>query len=298
MSASIHYQKCPVCNAATVGLLFTCRDHSVSGEEFPIWQCRECLARFTQDVPDIEGIAKYYQSENYISHTGSNRGLVNKLYLAVRRKTLRQKRKLIIEQTGQTTGRLLDIGSGTGAFVCEMSKRGWQTTGLEPSAVAREKAKKDFHISLQEPPLLFQLQPGSFDAITLWHVLEHVHDLHSYMKQLKLLLHDNGKLFIAVPNYTSADAEGYQSYWAAYDVPRHLYHFAPKSIKKLLELHGLHLAGCRPMWYDSYYISILSSKYKNGKSSLMAAFINGLRSNLKAWRDAEKCSSVIYIAEK
>jgi SAM-dependent methyltransferase len=144
----------------------------------------------------------------------------------------------------------------------------------------------------------FHLPAESFDAITLWHVLEHVHDLSAYVQQLKSLLKERGKLFIAVPNYTSKDAAIYKESWAAYDVPRHLYHFSPRSMQSLMEKHGLKLLGYKPMWYDSFYISMLSSKYKNGKTNLLASFFNGLSSNLKAMGDVKKCSSVIYVIGK
>ena len=140
-----------------------------------------------------------------------------------------------------------------------------------------------------------KLTANSFDAITLWHVLEHVHDLSSYVQQLKLLLKEKGKLFIAVPNYTSLDAKIYKEYWAAYDVPRHLYHFSPRSMQVLMEKNGLKIIEHKPMWYDSFYISVLSNKYKSGKNKWTAALWNGFRSNLKAMSNVKKCSSVIYI---
>jgi predicted SAM-dependent methyltransferase len=137
-----------------------------------------------------------------------------------------------------------------------------------------------------------------FDAVTLWHVLEHVHDLSKYIQQLKALLKEKGRLFIAVPNYTATDAAVYKEYWAAYDVPRHLYHFSPRSMQALMEKNGLKVLLYKPMWYDSFYISLLSSRYKNGKTNWVAAFWNGLRSNLSAIGDNKKCSSVIYVIVK
>ena len=155
-----------------------------------------------------------------------------------------------------------------------------------------------YDLELTDSKEFYKLSPGSFDAITLWHVLEHVHDLSAYVQQLKKLLNKKGKLFIAVPNYTSLDAKIYKEYWAAYDVPRHLYHFSPASMKLLMEKNGLNIIQHKPMWYDSFYISLLSSKYKKGKTNWIAAFWNGLRSNLKAMGDVKKCSSVIYVIEK
>ncbi|HWR32588.1 MAG TPA: class I SAM-dependent methyltransferase [Chitinophagaceae bacterium] len=291
----VHYTNCPICGAADIKEVFAVKDHTVSGESFTVVECINCSLRFTQDVPDAASIAPYYKSEDYISHTDTSKGLINRLYRWVRKRTLKKKRKLMENLTGVKSGHLLDVGSGTGAFVNEMNEHGWQVTGLEPDEGARGVARKLYNAELKDITEFYQLPSDNFDAITLWHVLEHVHELFAYVEQLKKLLKVNGKLFIAVPNYTSKDAAIYKEYWAAYDVPRHLYHFSPKSMQVLMEKHGLKLQGYKPMWYDSFYISMLSSKYKNGKSNLIAAFFNGFRSNLNAMGDVKRCSSVIYV---
>ena len=208
----------------------------------------------------------------------------------------RQKKRLIENATGLKQGSLLDLGSGTGAFVHEMQQAGWQVTGLEPDADARKKANELFNVRLENTGNFYDLPSSAFDAITLWHVLEHVHDLHGYMENLRSVLKDNGRVIIAVPNYTSMDAGIYKEFWAAYDVPRHLYHFSPSSMQALMDKHGLKLIAQKPMWYDSFYISMLSSKYKHGRTNLLTSFFIGLRSNLNAWGDVKRCSSVIYIA--
>lgn len=275
----------------------TVKDHSVSKEAFVIWQCADCSLRFTQDVPDEDSIGRYYQSNDYISHSNTSKGLLNGLYQKVRRHTLTQKAALIIRHTKER-GRMLDVGAGIGAFLSVMKEKGWNATGIEPDEGARKKAKELFDLSLEEPSILFDLPPRQFDAITLWHVLEHVHQLHDYVEQLKNLLSQNGKLFVAVPNYTSTDAAAYRNYWAAYDVPRHLYHFTPNSIFVLMERHGLKINAKKPMWYDAFYISLLSSKYHRGRVSWVQAGLNGLRSNIRALFNAGKCSSIVYIIEK
>jgi len=298
MSQVIHYTNCPVCGSAEITNVISVKDFTVSGKIFNISECKPCTLRFTQDVPDAASISPFYKSENYISHTNTPKGLINRLYQSVRNRTLKQKRKLIEKITGVRQGTLLDVGSGTGAFVNEMKLAGWQVTGLEPDADARAVGKQSYNFDLTDINQFYQLPAASYDAITLWHVLEHVHDLHGYVAKLKLLLKENGKLFIAVPNYKSLDAAIYKECWAAYDVPRHLYHFSPLSVEVLMEKHGLKLLRHKPMWYDSFYISMLSSKYRNGKTNLFASFINGFRSNLKAIGDVRNCSSVIYIIEK
>lgn len=293
----IHYTHCPVCNGSRINPLLTVKDFSVSKEDFVIWQCTDCTLQFTQDVPDEASIGPYYASQNYISHSNTGEGLVNKLYQRVRKFTLQQKAALIIRNRN-AKGTILDVGAGIGAFLAVMKEKGWNVTGIEPDEVARGNAQKLFGLAFQQPPALYQLPTASYDAITLWHVLEHVHDLHKYVEQLKNLLAQNGKLFIAVPNYTSADAEAYRNYWAAYDVPRHLYHFTPKAMETLMTLHGLSVVAKKPMPFDAFYISLLSSRYHRGRTSWIGAGWNGLKSNLVALMNKDRCSSLIYVVSK
>ena len=294
----IRFSKCPVCDATAIDDVMRVKDHSVSGELFTIAECRTCSLRFTSDAPDAGSIASYYKSENYISHTDTSKGLINRVYHFVRKTTLAQKRRLIKKATGMQSGNILDVGSGSGAFLNEMKRKDWKATGLEPDANARGIARKLYNLELADSGHLYQLPADHFDAITLWHVLEHVHDLAEYVLQLKKILKQEGRIFIAVPNYISVDASIYKEYWAAYDVPRHLYHFSPLSMQVLIEKHGLRITQYKPMWFDSFYISLLSSKYKHGNARWLSAAWNGLRSNLSAAGNSRKCSSVIYIIAK
>ena len=294
----IHYSQCPSCSSESLKFALKAIDHTVSREGFDIWECQNCGLRFTQDVPDAGSIGVYYRSDNYISHTNTNKGLINQLYHIVRGQTLSNKYRLISSATRSRQGKMLDIGAGTGAFVAHMKEKGWEAMGLEPDEVAREKARTDNRVQLLEMDHLFSLPPESFDVITLWHVLEHVHDLHPYMERLKALLRRDGRIFIAVPNYTSHDAAVYREAWAAYDVPRHLYHFSPDAMERLVSGHGLQLQYSQPMWFDSFYISMLSEKYRSGHGNLVRAVWNGLASNIKAFVDKAKCSSLIYVISK
>ncbi len=291
----IVYSACPCCNGVDISKVLSAADHTVSNETFEIWQCNVCTARFTQNVPDKNEIEKYYKSENYISHSDTKQGFINSLYHFVRKRTLNGKRKLVEKYTKLSIGKILDIGAGTGAFLQVMQKSEWEVTGLEPDETARENAKKLYGLSLQPSEELFNLKAETFDAITLWHVLEHVHELHEYMEQLKKLLKLTGCLFIAIPNYACYDEKIYKEFWAGYDVPRHLYHFSPTSITQLLLQHGLQLKEIKPMWYDSFYVSMLSEKYKTGKNNFLNACWNGYVSNWKALFNKERCSSIIYI---
>ncbi len=294
----IVYELCPCCKGKDIDKVLQVKDYSVSNEVFEIWECKLCTCRFTQKAPDKNEIGKYYQSENYISHSDTKKGFINSLYHFVRSQTLSSKKNLIKKFTKLSAGNILDVGAGTAAFLHVMENSGWKVTGLEPDENARANANNLYGIRLQTSDQLFELPPETYDAITLWHVLEHVHDLHSYLTQLKKLLKPNGCLFIALPNYTSFDEKIYKEFWAAYDVPRHLYHFSPTSITQLLLHHGLQLKEIKAMWYDSFYVSMLSEKYKTGKNNVISACWNGYVSNCKALFDTEKCSSIIYIIKK
>ncbi|TDH29307.1 class I SAM-dependent methyltransferase [Segetibacter sp. 3557_3] len=297
MSSHITYTACPACKSNLIAPALTCKDFTVSKTLFEVWQCNRCTIRFTQHVPDSNAIGKYYQSEDYVSHSETKEGLVNRLYHLVRNYTLKTKQQLVNQVNQSATGYLLDVGAGTGAFARVMKKAGWSVTGLEPDVSARKKALDNYGITLEPLDALYDLPSANVDVITMWHVLEHVHDLHGYLARFGELLRENGTLIVAVPNYTSSDGKHYGEFWAAYDVPRHLYHFSPAGMKTLMASHGFNVVETRPMWFDSFYVSMLSERYK-GRGNLPAAMWNGLVSNSRATGDAEKCSSVIYIIKK
>ena len=298
MFTPVHSFHCPACNSGNIHFVLTAKDHTVSKMDFDIWHCNDCSLRFTQDIPAIQEIGTFYQSANYISHSNTKKGLINQLYHLVRTYTLGLKARQIKRFTGLKKGRLLDIGAGVGAFAATMKNAGWTVTALEPDEQARKTAAESFGLTLSLPNELYQFTENSFDVITLWHVLEHVHDLSGYWKAFHACLPKGGKLVIAVPNYTSADAGYYQQDWAAYDVPRHLYHFSPASMLELATQNGFSMVKMKPMWFDAFYVAMLSEQYKRGKINYLSAFIQGLRSNWVALGNASKCSSVIYVMEK
>jgi 2-polyprenyl-3-methyl-5-hydroxy-6-metoxy-1,4-benzoquinol methylase len=294
----IHYDQCPVCTGKNIKPAFSAKDYTVTQESFDVWICNSCSSGFTQNVPAKESIGKYYQSAAYVSHSDTKEGLVNRLYHSVRSITLSGKRKLVSSETGLNKGAILDIGCGTGAFLSGMKNAGWSATGLEPDETARNKARELYQLEPRSSDELFQLPAASFDAITMWHVLEHVHQLDQYLDRIHLLLKERGVLFIAVPNLQSYDAAHYKECWAAYDVPRHLYHFSANGMEQLLHRHGLKLKKIKPMWFDSFYVSMLSEQYLNGKGNIIKACCIGFLSNLKAMFNRRKCSSLIYIVSK
>ena len=264
------------------------KDYSVSKEEFDLIYDEKLDKYSTLPVP--ENLNQYYLSEDYISHTDSKKGLFEKAYHFIKRFMLKKKLQLISSRVHQ--GSLLDIGAGTGDFLKQAKNEGWKVTGIEPSPDARKKASEKGIELFQN---IDAVSTQKFDAITMWHVLEHVPDLQHQIEWLKNHLNKNGVLFVAVPNFNSLDAKHYKNFWAAWDVPRHLHHFSAKSIKTLFEAQGFILEETKPLVFDSFYVSLLSEKYK--ASSFFqpwSAFLTGLRSNWSARRSGEY-SSLIYV---
>ncbi|MDI1254703.1 MAG: class I SAM-dependent methyltransferase [Flavobacterium sp.] len=266
------------------------KDFSVSGEIFELYKDENLDMLITTPKPKPADLGRYYESDDYISHTDAKRSLFEKMYHFIKNIALNKKVSLI-NSLSERKGNLLDIGAGTGDFLIRAKQNNWTTTGVEPSEKARSiAAKKD--IVLFENTMAFE--NNSFDVITMWHVLEHVSDLDFQIAELERLLKPNGHIIIAVPNFNSYDAKHYGAFWAAYDVPRHLWHFSKTAIKKLFEKENMHLEKILPMQFDAFYVSLLSEKYKTGKMNFLKAFFIGLRSNLKAKRNFEY-SSHIYV---
>ncbi len=289
--------KCPVCDSLNMGPYLNCKDYTVSKEVFQITRCNDCSFLFTNPRPIQAEIGKYYQSEDYISHSNTKKGIFNKLYQYIRNITIDQKLSVISHYVSR--GTLLDIGCGTGEFLNYCNSKGWETIGIEPGTEARNNAIKNYSLAVHEESYINTIENDSFDVITLWHVLEHVHELNNRVGELARIIKDNGILIIAVPNHTSYDANKYKEFWAAYDLPRHLYHFSPKTITQLFKKNQLDLIKILPMKFDSYYVSMLSEKYKTGKLNYLKAAAMGLLSNMNAGRrNTNSYSSQIYIFKK
>jgi SAM-dependent methyltransferase len=286
-----HIQACPVCKAMSFSQYLSCKDYTVSEGVFTIQACSNCEFKFTSPRPNDENLGNYYKSESYISHSNTDIGIISKVYKAIRNHTLKTKEKLLLKHVSR--GTILDYGCGTGSFLALCKHLGWKTFGVEPDNGARQLAQKD-KLTVSGNLQSLQNPIEKFDAITLWHVLEHVTDLETTLHYFKQNLSQNGVLIIAVPNHESFDAKHYKEFWAAYDVPRHLYHFTEGTVSALLAQYSFSLAEVLPMKFDSYYVSLLSEKYKNGKSNYLRAFFVGLKSNQLAKRDGNY-SSKIYI---
>ncbi len=269
---------------------FKVKDHSVTGEEFVLTYDEKLHMYYTMPKPTLGSLPSYYESEDYISHTDGKRSLFEIAYQTVKGITLSRKRKLL-KKYHPSLGRVLDIGAGTGDFLEHLSKHNWNTSGIEPSIKAKSLAQKK---GLNLKSIIEEVGEEQFDVITMWHVLEHVYDLQGQIDWLKKHLSKNGTVFIAVPNFESYDASYYKEFWAAYDVPRHLYHFSEQSIKMLFQLSDLKLVEILPMKFDAFYVSLLSEKYTSGKMNYFKALTTGLRSNNRAKANGGY-SSQIYV---
>ncbi len=272
----------------------TVKDHSVSKEVFELYYDESLDMLVTYPQPGLDVLGKYYESVDYISHTDSKRSLFEKAYHFVKGIALKNKLNLI-NSLQPAKGRILDIGAGTGDFLAVAKQNGWSTIGVEPSEKAKAIASKK---GVDFVDATAALENQSFDVITMWHVLEHVPDLDNQIKELKRLLKPSGSLIIAVPNFKSFDAKYYGAFWAAYDVPIHFWHFSKKAIQSLFQKENIQLEKVLPMKFDSFYVSLLSEKYKSGKMNFIKASLVGLWSNWKAKANFEYSSHIYVLKNK
>jgi len=264
-----------------------CKDFLVSKESYELLYNQQKDMLVTSPIPS--DLSEYYESEEYQSHNDSSRGFFNFLYQSVKKYSFSKKYSLF-KKTNSSSKKILDIGTGTGEFLVYCKNRNWSVVGVEPNKKARALAQTK---KIEVYPKLFDITNKKFDVITLWHVLEHIPNLHDYISYLKTLLKPNGKLLIAVPNFKSYDAQHYKEYWAAFDVPRHLWHFSRKSIKLIFKEKGFVLEKTYPLIFDSFYISLISEKYKTGRTNYIKSFLVGIKSNRRA-KKSNEYSSLIY----
>ena len=300
--AIITLTKCPVCGAGDLKKNFDAVDYFSSGEVFPVYDCDQCGFRFTNNFPSEDTIGRYYDSPDYISHSDSSKGLVNRLYHIFRKQMLKKKINLVAKHAhakGEPV-RLLDIGCGTGYFLQAAKERGWIVTGIEKDESARKNAAIRSGLTVKDESSLWEIKNESFTAVTLWHVLEHLEKLNETIHKIKEIIPPEGTVVIALPNCRSYDAGFYKEFWAAYDIPRHLWHFSPDSVEKLFAKHGFEVIQKKRMPLDAFYISLLSEKYKGSNllSRYCRAFGMGVIGFLRSLNNIEQSSSIIYIAKK
>lgn len=293
----ISITKCPICNFEQFENYSKVKDHSISGEYFNLIRCKSCHFIITSPRPESELLSNYYHSENYISHSDTNTGFINKIYRLIRHFTLKQKIALI--KKFHKNPKILDIGSGAGYFLNACKKEGFNCFGIEPDLNTRSNSINKFDIQVFDELYIDQIPAESMDAITMWHVLEHVPELNQRLVEIRKILKSNAYIIIAVPNCDSFDAKFYKEFWAGFDAPRHLWHFTPETIIQLLNQHSFEHIETKPMYFDSYYVAMLSEKYKRNFAGLIRGFATGFISNTIAYFSKHnRYSSQIYIFRK
>ena len=282
--------KCPFCESENTRSYLKLKDYFLSQEDFEIFECEDCKLLFTTPRPDKSVIGNYYKSEDYLSHNEHKKGLVPWIYNQVKKVNIRNKYKIAIGN--RTKPHLLDFGCGVGDFLHYAQQKGCEITGCDMSEEARSLSTAKLGKVTATPEEIFALPDSTFDIITMWHVLEHIDDLHFQTEQLHRLLKDNGRLVIAVPNYMSYDAQYYKDKWAAYDVPRHLNHFHKESLQNVFN-GKFELEKIYPLKWDAFYISMMSENYISKGNSFIKGILTGWKSNCKA-RKTGDYSSLMY----
>ena len=292
----VEIEKCPICGETHSTEYLQTKDYFLTGEPFTLRQCADCGFVFTSPRPDEDRLPEYYQSENYLSHHSRGFSPLRLIYQFLRKRNIRGKYQLVSQYTAK--GHILDIGCGTGELLAYFQKQGWKASGIEPDASARNFASEHWSLPVYNEDKIPEFKDRSFDVVTMWHVLEHVPDLNQRLQEIYRMLNKGGYYFAAVPNFLSWDAQHYGSFWAAWDLPRHLFHFSEQNIVQLAEKHGFKYVKSEPMIWDSYYISLVSEQYKGNRMPYFKALKNGLKSNSQARKKNIGYSSMIYLFEK
>ncbi len=295
--ANIIVQNCPACGSSNYIKILTTEDYLASRESFEIVECNDCSLRFTSPIPDENEISNYYESDDYISHTGKGNSIINQIYKIVQNFTLRSKKKKVLNFSQMKSGSLLDIGCGAGKFLKIMKQSGWTVQGVEIDDSARAIAEEGVGKTIFNQNDFFN-SDKKYNVITMWHSLEHLNTLTRFLEKISVSLNANGVIMIAVPNYKSFDAEYYKQDWAAYDVPRHLYHFSYGAMLKLMEKFNFKLIQSKQLPFDPFYVALLSELSVRKKRNIVKALLVGWKSYLKGRKDAEKGSSILYVFKK
>lgn len=238
----MEHVRCQLCDSDAAAALFMTRDRNwrLPGE-FTLVRCRNCGFVYINPRPTVEEIGGFYP-ETYSSNDSETCGLAGfKIHGVHWEKTMELRAQQLLRF--KSGGRLLDVGCSTGLFLVYMRSRGWDVRGVEPRADAVRAAREKFGLDvvagyIEDAPFA----PDSFDAITLNHVFEHVHDPRGLLKSIKKLLAPGGAVMIDVPNFAGLEARIFGERWIAIDAPRHLYQFTPRTLRAILEKNGFRVS--------------------------------------------------------
>ena len=252
---------CDFCGSDAREVLYTVADWG--GLPVPegsrLVRCRECGLVYLSPRPTPEQIGDYY-TPDYTPYRPAVGTEPNPLVRWIRRRKLAQRRGWIEKISGLTGGRILDVGCSTGLFLNEMKNAGWDPTGIELTPRVAAYARDTFGLEVITgtlPAAVQDLQPGSFDVITYWDVLEHTFSPGEELRHSADLLKPGGLLAINIPNWESPDRDLFGPYWIGLDPPRHLYVFPRKNLLAYLEKFGFEEISTRGIM-TSYFSFIIS----------------------------------------
>ena len=248
------------------------KDYLVTHESFFVEEKEKGIS-FTHPVIADEEIDKYYNTTAYLSHS-SNKTLISFFFDLFSNIMVKKKTSFMLGLGGVSA--YLDYGCGIGKLISSMNKKGVASYGYDTSSLAISVCNNK---SLNASSNLDDL-PNKYDLISFWHSLEHVSDYTKVLKKTKKMLSKNGTMVVALPNYDSFDAKFYSKFWAAYDTPRHRVHFTKKGFIKAASQLGFEVVKTKPLFLDSFYISMMSEKYKQSLFYFLKGLFIGALSNL------------------
>jgi SAM-dependent methyltransferase len=285
---------CPICGSDSYRPFLQVADRFRPEERFRLVRCTSCGLIYLNPRPTEQAILKYYQAADYDPHSEGGHGLSGKLYRLARFLNTLLKLHWLSSFSGPR--RALDVGCGTGYFLQMLRKKGWEVAGVEPVPVAQRLAQQK---GLNVVSRLDEAQ-GPFGVITLWHVLEHLHNPADTLRQLDRLLAADGWLLLSMPNPLCLDAQYFGPSWVAYDAPRHLVHYRPQDVEHLARQTGFTIFRLAMLPFDPVYNVFLSLQQSTSLSlsQIISGPSMGIRSLLDGIRHPKLASSPVYFFRK
>jgi SAM-dependent methyltransferase len=272
---------CPLCAGDAADPLVDASDPLADcPSRFHIVRCRACGLAYTNPRPRPDAIGQFYP-EHYIPH----------------QERFSSRSDPFVTLLGAPPGRLLDFGCGAGALLQRLHHCGWHVTGVDRSP----RVVRHVHQRLGLPALLGSLPhpdlpPHSFAAVTMAESLEHVHDPLGALRAARDVLVPGGRLVISVPNLDSLAFRWFGSDWLGLDVPRHLTHFTPQTLRKILERAEFRVLRLRSIRHNSW----LRHSAGRARTRWGRLLRHRLPASLAGWYSAAagRCNGILALATK
>ena len=268
--------------------------------------------------PDSAEISRHYRNDGYDPYRNSRNSssFKERTYLAARTLLLGYRAGIILKGWVKPLEEcaVLEIGCSTGDLLNYFHRRSGvpvnNLAGVEPDADSARHARECFGLNIFPSIAAQSAEKKRFDRIVLWHTLEHIHAINETLHEVSAQLKPDGQLVIALPNPASFDAEYFRENWIAWDAPRHLYHFWPGTVEKLLALHGLSVFRRQPYFPDTVYNTLYSEglvrkRNESAVGSRQSAVLRALKilnliakAAVDAIKGGARASSVVYYARR